>query len=63
MVQGELTAQKDKLLKKIVIIEDSNNSIDKQYATHHRANLKRMNHLREMKRQMEEQLKAQEDGI
>ena len=31
-VQGELSKQKDKIMKKMVILEDGKASIDKQYA-------------------------------
>ena len=36
LVQIQLNDQKDKLLKKMVIVEDSKASIDKQYANKHK---------------------------
>ena len=40
--QKELHLQKEKLLKKIVIIEDAKASNDKHFSQHHRSNMKKM---------------------
>ena len=58
--QKELHLQKDKILKKIVIIEDAKASNDKHFTQHHRSNMRKMQQLNDIKRQMLEQLKAQD---
>jgi hypothetical protein len=55
-MQDQLNDHKDKLLKKMVIVEDSKASIDKQYATQHRANQKKLQQLMQIKKQMEVQM-------
>ena len=58
--QKELHLQKDKILKKIVIIEDAKASNDKHFNQHHRSNMRKMQQLNDIKKQMLEQMKAQD---
>lgn len=59
--QDQLSKQKDKILKKMVILEDGKASIDKQYAQQHRRNLQKMQQLNELKKQMEDSLKSSDE--
>lgn len=58
--QKELHLQKDKILKKIVILEDAKASNDKHFNQHHRSNMRKMQQLNEIKKEMLEQLRAQD---